>query len=204
VLANADLAIRDFPTKRLLRTLGRQPRGRDALKCFSDGLPFWRIGQSKFSAFSLTCKAVAFARGFPDMGLKFPIPSLREVRRKLLKYGGEPPQDPQKRGHFCKIPVYFPGYRELALGDRFAPDCAHHHPVFGFGPSQVISQFVRGNRGFPASGVSLNLSLLGDEPAFAALSLRGKFPFPAHGGDRFDDWVVDPGIAGSRTARRFA
>jgi hypothetical protein len=46
--------------------------------------------------------------------------------------------------------------------------------------------------GFLASGVSLNLSLLDDEPAFAGLSLRRKFPFPAHGGDRFDDWVVGP------------
>jgi len=49
---------------------------------------------------------------------------------------------------------------------------------------------VRGNRGFLASGASLNLSLLGDEPAVARLSLRRKFPFPAQGGDRFDDWVA--------------
>jgi len=40
--------------------------------------------------------------------------------------------------------------------------------------------------------VSLKLSLLGDEPAFAGLSPRGKFPFPAHGGDRFYDWVIGP------------
>jgi hypothetical protein len=51
---------------------------------------------------------------------------------------------------------------------------------------------VLGNRGFLASGVSLNLSLLGDELAFAGLSLRRKIPFPAHGGDRLDDWVVNP------------
>ena len=49
---------------------------------------------------------------------------------------------------------------------------------------------MRGNRGFLASGASLNVSLLGDEPAFAGLSLRRKFPFPAHVGDRFDDWVL--------------
>jgi hypothetical protein len=75
------------------------------------------------------------------------------------------------------------------VGLQFEPYYLHH-PVVGFGPSQVISQFVRGNRGFFTSGASLNLSLLGDEPAFAGLSLRGKFPFPAHGGDRFDDWVI--------------
>jgi hypothetical protein len=51
---------------------------------------------------------------------------------------------------------------------------------------------MRGNRGFLASGLSLYLSLLGDELAFAGLSLRRKIPFPAHGGDRFDDWVVGP------------
>ena len=51
---------------------------------------------------------------------------------------------------------------------------------------------MRGNRGFLASGASLNLSLLGDEPAFAGPSLRRKFPFPAQGGDRFGDWVVGP------------
>jgi hypothetical protein len=75
------------------------------------------------------------------------------------------------------------------LGPRFEPWCLHH-PVLGFGPSQVISHFARGNRGFLASGASLNVSLLGDEPAFAGLSLRGKFPFPAHGGDWFDGWLV--------------
>jgi hypothetical protein len=69
-------------------------------------------------------------------------------------------------------------------------DCIRHHPVLGFKASQAISQFVRGNRGFLASGASLNLSLPGDEPAVARLSLRRKFPFPAQGGDRFDDWVA--------------
>jgi len=38
---------------------------------------------------------------------------------------------------------------------------------------------VRGNRDFVASGASLDLSLLGDELAFAGMSLRRKFPFPA-------------------------
>jgi len=85
-----------------------------------------------------------------------------------------------------------------ASGDRF-DDCVVglqfepyylHHPVSGFGPSQAISQFERGNRGFLASGASLKPSLLGDEPAFAGLSLRGKFPFPARSGDRFYDWVM--------------
>jgi hypothetical protein len=75
------------------------------------------------------------------------------------------------------------------LGPRFEPWCLHH-PVLGFGPSQVISHFARGNRGFLASGASLSVSLLGDEPAFAGLSRRKKFPFPARGGDRFDDWGV--------------
>ena len=49
---------------------------------------------------------------------------------------------------------------------------------------------MRGNGGFLASHASLKPSLLGDEPAFGDLSLRWKFPFPARGGDRFDDWVV--------------
>jgi hypothetical protein len=75
------------------------------------------------------------------------------------------------------------------LGPRFEPWCLHH-PVLWFGPSQVISQFERGNRGFLAFGASLNVSLPGDEPAFAGLSLRGKFPFPAHGGDRFGGWAA--------------
>jgi hypothetical protein len=94
-------------------------------------------------------------------------------------------QKPVMACNFAKIPC-------SQAGDRFAHDCSHHHPVLGVKPSQAISQFVRGNRGFLASGASLNLSLLGDEPAFAGLSLRRKFPFPAHGGDRFDDWVVGP------------
>jgi hypothetical protein len=71
-----------------------------------------------------------------------------------------------------------------------SPDWLRHHPVLGFKASQAISQFVRENRGSLTSGASLNLSLLGDEPAFAGLSLRKKFPFPAQGGDRFDDWVA--------------
>jgi hypothetical protein len=41
--------------------------------------------------------------------------------------------------------------------------------------SQVISQFVRRNRGFLAFGASL----LGAGPGFAGLSLLRKFPFPA-------------------------
>ena len=49
---------------------------------------------------------------------------------------------------------------------------------------------MRGNRGFLAPGVSLNLSLLDNEPAYAGLSLRGKFPFPTRSGDRFYDWVM--------------
>jgi hypothetical protein len=85
-----------------------------------------------------------------------------------------------------------------ARGDRF-DDCVVglqfepyylHHPVFGFGPSQVISQFVRGTGGFLTAGESLDPSPLAAEPAFARLSLQGKFPFPAHPGDRFDDWMV--------------
>jgi hypothetical protein len=39
---------------------------------------------------------------------------------------------------------------------------------------------------------ALRSSLLGDESAFAGLSLRRKFSVPALGGDRFDDWVVGP------------
>jgi hypothetical protein len=75
------------------------------------------------------------------------------------------------------------------VGPQFDPYCLHH-PVLGFGPSQVIWGFVHGNRGFLASGVSLNLSLLDNEPAFAGLSLRGKFLFPARSGDRFYDWMM--------------
>jgi hypothetical protein len=89
-----------------------------------------------------------------------------------------------------EVPVYFPVYREFCNGDRFAYDCAHHHPVLGFGPSQAISHFVRGNRGFLASGASLNSSPLAAGRAFAGLSPLRKFPFPRVGGDRFDDWVV--------------
>ena len=47
------------------------------------------------------------------------------------------------------------------------------------GPSQVLPQFVRGNRGFLASGASLIWSLLAVGPAFAGLSPRRKSPFPA-------------------------
>ena len=82
-------------------------------------------------------------------------------------------------------------FDDWVVGHQFEPYYLHH-PVLGFKASQAISQFVRENRGFLASGASLNLSLLGDEPAFAGLSLRRKFPFPAHGGDRFDDWVMGP------------
>ena len=80
-------------------------------------------------------------------------------------------------------------FDDWVAGLQFVPDYLHH-PVLGFKASQAISQFVREYRGFLASGGSLNPSLLGDEPAFAGLSLRRKFPFPAQGGDRFDDWVV--------------
>jgi hypothetical protein len=41
-----------------------------------------------------------------------------------------------------------------------------------------------------SSHTALRSSLLGDESAFAGLSLRRKFPVPALDGDRFDDWVV--------------
>jgi hypothetical protein len=66
---------------------------------------------------------------------------------------------------------------DWVMGHQFEPWCAHH-PVLGFGPSQAISQFVRGNRGFLASGESLNSSPLAAGPAFAGLSLLRKFPFP--------------------------
>jgi hypothetical protein len=36
---------------------------------------------------------------------------------------------------------------------------------------------------------SLDWSLLGDKSAFACPSLHRKFPFPALGGERFDDWL---------------
>ena len=74
----------------------------------------------------------------------------------------------------------------------WVPDCTDclHYPVVGLKPSQAFSQFVRENRGFRASRASLNLSLLADQPAFAGLFLRRKFPIPAQCGDRFDDWVV--------------
>jgi len=75
------------------------------------------------------------------------------------------------------------------VGHQFEPYYLHH-PVLGFKASQAISQFVRENRGFLASDASLNLSPRGDELAFAGLSPPRKFPFPARGGDRFDDWVV--------------
>jgi len=55
-------------------------------------------------------------------------------------------------------------------------------------PSQAISQFMRGNRGFLAR-VSESVSA-SDESIFAGLSLRRKFPFPALTGDRFDACVV--------------
>jgi hypothetical protein len=77
----------------------------------------------------------------------------------------------------------------ISAGPRFEPWCAHR-PVAGCKLSQAFSQLLRGNGGFLASHTSLKPSLLGDEPAFAGLSLRRKFPFPARGGDRFDDWVV--------------
>jgi hypothetical protein len=64
------------------------------------------------------------------------------------------------------------------VAPQFEPYCLHH-PVLGFGPSQAISQFVRGNRGFFASGESLNSSPLAAGPAFAGLSPLRKFPFPA-------------------------
>jgi hypothetical protein len=43
---------------------------------------------------------------------------------------------------------------------------------------------------FRTPGASLWRSLLGNKPDFARPSLHRKFPFPARGGDRFDDWVV--------------
>jgi hypothetical protein len=92
-------------------------------------------------------------------------------------------------------------------GHRFDP-CDLHHPVLGFGPSPAISQFVRGNRGFLASGASLNPSLLAVGPAFACLSLRRKFPFPAQAetGSMTGWWVpslspTGPTIQSPQTAR---
>jgi hypothetical protein len=64
------------------------------------------------------------------------------------------------------------------VGPPFEPYCLHH-PVLGFGPSQAISHFERGNRGFLAFGASLNSSPLAAGPAFAGLSPLGNFPFPA-------------------------
>jgi hypothetical protein len=45
---------------------------------------------------------------------------------------------------------------------------------------------------FRTSCASLDWSLPGDKPAFAGLSPHQKFPFPAQGGDWFDDCVVGP------------
>jgi hypothetical protein len=69
-------------------------------------------------------------------------------------------------------------FDDWVVGPQFEPYCLHH-PVLGFGPPQVIRQFVRGNRDFLASALSLDISLLGDEAASAVLSLRRRIPFPA-------------------------
>ena len=60
--------------------------------------------------------------------------------------------------------------------------------MVGLRLSQAFSHLWRGNGGFLALRVSLRPSLSGEKPAFADLSLRRKFPFPAQAETRFDDW----------------
>jgi hypothetical protein len=69
------------------------------------------------------------------------------------------------------------------------PDCLHH-PVVGLKLRPDYSHLKRQNGGFSYSLRVSGLVFAGDKSAFARPSLHRKFPFPAWGGDRFDDWLV--------------
>jgi hypothetical protein len=88
------------------------------------------------------------------------------------------------------FPCILPCYELLPLGDRFVSDCFHHHPVVGFKLPPAYSHLWRQNWVFSHSLRVSGLVSTRDKSAFVPPSLHRKFPFPAMGGDWFDDWVV--------------
>src|SRR5229473_2196945 len=75
---------------------------------------------------------------------------------------------------FCKK---FPVLRRMSQGDRFVPDCAHHHPVFRYRTPRVIRAFVPRIAGFfEFAPVSASASA-GQKGGFDLLSLHRKIPF---------------------------
>ena len=88
---------------------------------------------------------------------------------------------------FFGFALYFPLIPPLR---RVSHDCAHHHPVVGLKLPPAYSHLLRQNGDFSQSLRVSGLVSAGDKSAFARPSLHRKFPFPAWGGDWFDDWVV--------------
>jgi hypothetical protein len=90
------------------------------------------------------------------------------------------------------FPVKFPENREIFSGDRFAPDCAHHHPVFRYRTSLGVFAFFPRNAGFrPLLVVSVSVS--GERKGrFCRPVSPSKISVPRSNGDRFGDWVVGP------------
>ena len=77
------------------------------------------------------------------------------------------------------FPVLFPASREFSNGDRFDIDCVRHHPVPPFRGFPGDGRIVPNWRALPVSNLVSGPVLDGETPVCAALSLLGKFRFPA-------------------------
>ena len=79
-------------------------------------------------------------------------------------------------------------FDDWVVGHQFVPYNLHH-AVSGFKTRSSFSDLLRRNGGFLHSLASLHSVSAPKKAAFAAPSLQREIPFPAPGGDRFDDWM---------------
>jgi hypothetical protein len=77
-------------------------------------------------------------------------------------------------------------FDDWLVGHQFEPHCLHH-PVLGSKLRSPFSQLWRGNDGFSVFVASLRSVSARKKGGICGSSLRPKIPFPALGGDRFDD-----------------
>jgi hypothetical protein len=105
---------------------------------------------------------------------EFPVLKVRESVRNSLRLLGESDWHSPVGAKFAEIPCNFPVKQGTAIGDEFAGDCVHHHPVSHFRDffeGALAKPRIRGSsRGSPLKS-GRETSLLGEKSAGIAVRL---------------------------------
>ena len=91
------------------------------------------------------------------------------------------------KAKYRTFPVLFPVSREVGLGDGFRSTASATTQSQGSSSVSPSRTYCAGMAAFPHPFESLHSVSVGKDAAFWAPSLQRKIPFPAPGGDRFDD-----------------